>query len=107
MTGEPAAEVTGGVTENEPEANPPAERPRRPLMLVARIVFGLIAAAFIVIAVAQRWQEIWTQLGNIPPLALIGATGAIAAAVFADVLTWRAVLGDLGSPLPLRPAAPA
>jgi uncharacterized membrane protein YbhN (UPF0104 family) len=105
VTGEPAADVTGGVTENEPEANPPGERPRRPLMLVARVVFGLIAAAFIVIAVAQRWQEIWTQLANIPPLALIGATGAIAAAVFADVLTWRAVLGDLGSPLPLRPAA--
>ena len=107
MTGEPAVGVTGGVTENDPEATAgeAEQRPRRPLMRIARVAFGLIAAGFIVLAVAQRWQEIWTQLGNIPTLALVGATAAIAGAVFADVMTWRAVLADLGSPLPLRPAA--
>jgi glycosyltransferase 2 family protein len=107
VSGDPAVGVTGGVTENDPEvaAGEAEQHPRRRLMRIARVAFGLIAAGFIVLAIAQRWQEIWTQLGNIPTLALVGATAAIAGAVFADVMTWRAVLADLGSPLPLRPAA--
>jgi len=85
------------------ERRPPARR--RYLMRVVRLALGAAAVVFVVLAVAQRWHEVRHQLGqvNVGTVALAGL--AVLAAVVAGMLSWRAVLADLGSRLGIRSTA--
>ncbi len=91
------------VGERAAEAGRPARRSYA--MRVLRIALGLVALAFVVLAVAKRWHEVRHQLGQVS-LGTVALSGlAMLASVGAGMLSWRAVLADLGSPLPVRAAA--
>jgi uncharacterized membrane protein YbhN (UPF0104 family) len=72
---------------------------------VVRFGFLLVALGFGVWAVASQWDAVVAGFARLswPLLAasLVGVVGALLGAM----MTWRTLLADLGSPLPLRPAA--
>jgi len=73
-----------------------------------RVLRWLLAAAavgFVALALASRWAEVRGQLGQVSPGALLAAFALACAALGTTMLGWRALLADLGSPLPPRPAA--
>lgn len=69
-----------------------------------RWAFLLGAVALAVFAVVGSWDEIVRAARELPGMHLAGSAVAGAAYVWCTFLSWRAVLADLGSPLPLRPA---
>ena len=56
------------------------------------------------LAVANRWDEVRPQLGQVSPAAVAGAFAYCLLGLLASMLAWRALLADLGSPLPVRAA---
>ncbi|WP_035812320.1 lysylphosphatidylglycerol synthase domain-containing protein [Jiangella gansuensis] len=75
---------------------------RNPWVRRAFLVLALAAAAW---AVASRWDEVRAALTTMPALSLLAAVVAALAYVLATMASWRAVLTDLGSAMPLGPAA--
>lgn len=78
--------------------------PRARLLKVARVVLTVAALAFLVLALASRWDEVTGQLGRVSPQAVAGAFACSLLGLFFSMLGWRALLSDLGSPLPLGAA---
>jgi len=77
----------------------------RRLVAVGRVVLGLLVVAAVVWALAGSWQDVRADLARVSPGALV-ASGALALLTLVLTLVgWRAMLGDLGSPLPLGPAS--
>ena len=75
------------------------------MLVVARIVMGLLVVAAVAWAVAGSWHDVRADLARV---SLGGLAGSCALALLALVLTlvgWRAMLADLGSPLPMGPAS--
>lgn len=68
--------------------------------------WGFLAAAvaLAVVAVARSWGELVDAAQQMPGRHLAGAAVAAVVYVLCTFLSWRAVLADLGSPLPVRPA---
>jgi hypothetical protein len=106
--------VTGGpvdqASREHEEATPvegamPSGSGKRPLMRIVRVVFGVVAVLFVSVAVAQRWQEVSATLAEVNIGAMLASAAALLLALAASLLSWRAVLADVGSPLPVRPAA--
>ncbi|MEU4513311.1 lysylphosphatidylglycerol synthase domain-containing protein [Nonomuraea wenchangensis] len=79
-------------------------RPRGVRGLV-RVVFLLVALGFGGWAVAREWDGVVAGFARLSAPALAGSLVAVVAALLGAMLTWRTLLADLGSPLPLRPAA--
>ncbi|MFI6988534.1 lysylphosphatidylglycerol synthase domain-containing protein [Nonomuraea wenchangensis] len=79
-------------------------RPRGARGLV-RVVFLLVALGFGGWAVAREWDGVVAGFARLSVPALAGSLVAVVAALLGAMLTWRTLLADLGSPLPLRPAA--
>ncbi|MFB9622466.1 lysylphosphatidylglycerol synthase transmembrane domain-containing protein [Nonomuraea helvata] len=80
--------------------------PRR--SLVRRLIrYGFLAVAlgFGAYAVAKQWDAVVAGFARLSWAALAGSLVAVVAALLGAMLTWRTLLADLGSPLPLRPAA--
>jgi hypothetical protein len=71
-----------------------------------RVGFLVLALVLAVVAVVVRREAVAQALGQIGPGAVLGAVGLGVLWVVLTLLAWRAVLTDLGSPLPLRAAAP-
>ncbi|QAY71686.1 UPF0104 family protein [Xylanimonas protaetiae] len=69
-----------------------------------RWAFLLGAVALAVVAVVGAWDELAAAAHRMPATNLVAAAAVAVAYVAATFLSWRAVLADLGSPLPLRPA---
>ncbi|ACZ31567.1 conserved hypothetical protein [Xylanimonas cellulosilytica DSM 15894] len=69
-----------------------------------RWAFLVGAVVLAVVAVAGSWGELVEAAQQMPGGHLAGAAVVGIAYVGATFLSWRAVLADLGSPLPLRPA---
>ncbi|MFI7143498.1 lysylphosphatidylglycerol synthase domain-containing protein [Nonomuraea sp. NPDC050022] len=70
-----------------------------------RFGFLLIALGFGGWAVASQWDAVVAGFARLSwPLLAASLVGVVAALLFA-MMTWRTLLADLGSPLPLRPAA--
>jgi uncharacterized membrane protein YbhN (UPF0104 family) len=67
---------------------------------------GLLAIAlgFACYGLVSQWPQVRTALGQLAAVDVIGAALAVIAALGCMMLAWRALLADLGSPLPL-PAA--
>ncbi|MFI6918675.1 lysylphosphatidylglycerol synthase domain-containing protein [Nonomuraea spiralis] len=89
------------VDETGASAVPGRSLPRRLL----RFGFLAVALAFGVWAVARQWDAVVAGFARLSWPALAGSLVAVVAALLGAMLTWRTLLADLGSPLPLRPAA--
>ena len=64
----------------------------------------LVVAAFACAAVwvlASRWQEVQPLLGRLSVWSVSASLVAVLAGIFGTFLCWRALLADLGSPLPV------
>ncbi|MGA5756949.1 lysylphosphatidylglycerol synthase domain-containing protein [Nonomuraea bangladeshensis] len=79
-------------------------RPRGARGLI-RVAFLLVALGFGGWAVAREWDGVVAGFARLSAPALAGSLVAVVAALLGAMLTWRTLLSDLGSPLPLRPAA--
>lgn len=82
---------------------PPVGRAR--VLRVARAVLVVAVLAFLALAMVGRWSEVRDQLALVDPGAVAAAFVLVVAATGASMLAWRALLADLGSPLPTRAAA--
>lgn len=84
---------------------PPARPSTRARVLkVARVGLTVAALAFLVLALATRWDEVRGQLGQVSVPVVIAAFGCTMLGLFFSMLGWRALLADLGSPLPMGAA---
>lgn len=72
---------------------------------LVRIGFLLIALGFGAWAVAKQWDAVVAGFARLSWPMLAGSLVAVLAALMAAMFTWRSLLADLGSPLPVRPAA--
>ncbi|MGI5283836.1 lysylphosphatidylglycerol synthase domain-containing protein [Nonomuraea polychroma] len=79
-------------------------RPRIARRLV-RVGFLLVALGFGGWAVVSQWDAVVAGFARLSWAALAGSLVAVVAALLGAMLTWRTLLADLGSRLPLRPAA--
>jgi uncharacterized membrane protein YbhN (UPF0104 family) len=64
---------------------------------------GLLAGALGLagLALADRWSEVSDHLSEVRPGTLAGASALVLVAVFAAMMSWRALLSDIGSRLPM------
>ncbi|GAA1263295.1 lysylphosphatidylglycerol synthase transmembrane domain-containing protein [Sphaerisporangium rubeum] len=84
-----------------------AAAPKRPASMRKRLLrwgFLAIALGFGAWAVAGRWDAVAEGFGRLSPVLIAGSVVAVLAALVAGMMMWRALLADLGSPLPLRDA---
>lgn len=87
---------------------PPAGRPggrRARLLRAARIVLVVAVLGFLALALARRWSQVREQLALVDLWAVAAAFALVVAGTGTSMLAWRALLADLGSPLPTRAAA--
>lgn len=70
-----------------------------------RTAFVLVALAAAVWAVVSQWDAVRAAVAQVDAGSLAAALGLSVAYVVLTMLSWRAVLTDLGSPLPVRPAS--
>jgi uncharacterized membrane protein YbhN (UPF0104 family) len=70
---------------------------RNPLRLAVLVIF----AAGLAVVLARRWGEVRPLLHSLSVTGVGVAGVAVVTGIYASFLCWRAVLTDLGSPLPL------
>ena len=71
---------------------------------LARIALLLIVLAFCCYGVAIEWPGVHAALGQLRWYTVAGAVAAALAGAAAMMMAWRALLADLGSPLPVLAA---
>ncbi|GII91016.1 lysylphosphatidylglycerol synthase transmembrane domain-containing protein [Sinosporangium siamense] len=88
-----------------PAGDAPAAAPRRRSWgRVLRVGFLVIALGFGAWAVAGQWDAVAAAFGRLSWGALAMSLVAVVGALGCGMMVWRALLADLGSRLPLRPA---
>ena len=90
----------GAGPDTTPDAIPARRRPRAWRNLLRLVVVGLFAAV-IALVLARRWSEVRPLLSSLTVVGVGLAGAAVIGGIYATFLCWRAVLTDLGSPLPL------
>ncbi len=70
-----------------------------------RIAFGVLAFAFLAGATVARWDEVSETFHATSATGLAVSTLLLVAGTYCSMLSWRAVLADLGSPLGPRHAS--
>jgi glycosyltransferase 2 family protein len=75
----------------------PGRRRRR---TVLRLVVLALVLVFVAVLLAEQWQQVRPLLGRLTVVGLLAATVAVLAGHLATFLSWRALLADLGFPLP-------
>ncbi|MFC6898060.1 lysylphosphatidylglycerol synthase domain-containing protein [Nonomuraea dietziae] len=70
-----------------------------------RLGFLLVALGFGAWVVASQWDAVVAGFAMLTWPMLAGSLVSVVVALLAAMMTWRTLLADLGSPLPLRPAA--
>ncbi|MFI6501529.1 lysylphosphatidylglycerol synthase domain-containing protein [Nonomuraea typhae] len=83
----------------------PRTTPKPLLKKVVRFGFLAVALGFGAWAVASQWDAVLAGFAELSWPMLAASLAAVVAALLGAMLTWRTLLADLGSPLPLRPAA--
>lgn len=73
------------------------------IVLQAVILIGALVACGI--ALADQWPSISSRVQRLGPTPVIAAVGLTLVATFASMMSWRALLADIGSPLPIKPSA--
>jgi glycosyltransferase 2 family protein len=74
---------------------------RRRRRTVLRLVVLALVLVFVAVLLAEQWQQVRPLLGRLTVVGLLAATVAVLAGHLATFLSWRALLTDLGFPLPL------
>src|SRR4051812_15047154 len=95
----------------ETPADPPSSRQasahrstlRRALRLCRPLVALLVVAA-LVWTIVDQWRPLQAEFAQLSIASLVLAGGAALTSVLGQMLCWRELLSDLGSPLALRPA---
>lgn len=84
----------------------PVEQPRRAggFRVAIRVLVVVVFVAAVTWVLASRWQEVAPLLGRLQVLPVLGATAAVFVGILGTFLCWRALLADLGSPVPLAGA---
>ncbi|MFJ2032350.1 lysylphosphatidylglycerol synthase domain-containing protein [Streptosporangium sp. NPDC087985] len=72
---------------------------------LVRVAFLLVALGFGTWVVVGQWEGIVAGFARLSVQALVLSLVAVVAALCGGMMTWRALLADLGSPLPFRTAA--
>lgn len=83
----------------------PAARGRPSWRRLARIAFVIAALAAVALAVVGQWSGVSSRLRELAAGPLLAAFAMVICGLGLGMLGWRAVLADLGSPLPLPAAA--
>jgi uncharacterized membrane protein YbhN (UPF0104 family) len=63
-----------------------------------------VAVGLATLALVKSGGQVLDHADELSARSLLLATGCVQLGLFANLLTWRAILADLGSPLPLGPA---
>jgi hypothetical protein len=71
-----------------------------PLGTLLWATFGTAAVALSIYAIATRWTEVKHGLSSIGPARAAGSVPLLLLALLCGMFSWRAVLKNLGSPLP-------
>jgi hypothetical protein len=74
------------------------------VLRIARMVLTAAVLAALGLALARRWDAVGPQLSKVSPAAAVGAFAYCLLGLVSSMLAWRALLADLGSPLPVRAA---
>lgn len=69
-----------------------------------RAVVLLVALALLALALRDQGPEAYAAARDVGPAAAAGSFAAVLLGLLASALVWRALLADLGTRLPLRPA---
>ena len=80
-------------------------RRRRSFLAIFRVVLGLLVVVAVSVALIRSWDDVAPYLSE---LSVVGVAAALFLALLAPSFTmlgWRTMLTDLGSRLPLAPAA--
>jgi glycosyltransferase 2 family protein len=84
-----------------PDTSRPGRTRSRRLRNLLRLGVLALFAAVLAVVLARRWNEVRPLLHSLS-VAGVGLAGvAVVTGIYASFLCWRAVLTDLGSPLPL------
>ena len=70
-----------------------------------KAAFALLAVAALAWATAKQWTAVRAAITGVDAYEVTVATLAMVAGAYLSMLSWRAILGDLGAPLPRRDAA--
>jgi len=71
---------------------------------IVRVVALALVLVFVALLLARQWPRVRPLLGRLDPAVVAAATAAVLAGIYATFRSWRAVLADLGFPLPHAPA---
>lgn len=83
-----------------------AEAPRPPLWRrMARWILGLIAVGLLIAALIAEWSDVSSALTRLSPTAVVIAQLLVLVGLAANMLSWRSLMGALGSPLPVPDAS--
>lgn len=77
---------------------------RRDWRRLLRAGLAGLVLVFLATAVFRQRRELASQLDKVSPAVVLAALGCVLAGLYASMLSWRAILADLGSSLPLRAA---
>lgn len=70
-----------------------------------RVLFATVALGFCAYALADQWNAVYAAAARLSWYVVVGSLLAALGALACMLMTWRALLADLGSPLAPRPAA--
>ncbi|MCU1527342.1 MAG: hypothetical protein JWP75_1105 [Frondihabitans sp.] len=74
------------------------------LRTVAQIVFGLLAVAFLIYAIAKNWKPMLDGLSEVAWPLIIASAACVIVGLYVNMLSWRAIVRSLGTDLS-RPEA--
>jgi uncharacterized membrane protein YbhN (UPF0104 family) len=74
------------------------------LLRALRPAVGVVVLVAVALAVAGSWSDVRPHLSKLSAGWMVLALVSVVAGLFCTMLSWRALLADLGSPLPLRAA---
>ncbi|GAA4347227.1 lysylphosphatidylglycerol synthase domain-containing protein [Angustibacter luteus] len=74
-------------------------------LVVVRVVVGLLVLAAVVVAVVRNWDAVSADIARVSAGALALSSALALLSLVFTLIGWRALMADLGSPLPLGPAS--
>lgn len=70
-----------------------------------RLGFALLVVGLLAFALVDQWHAMRSHIGDLTALGLLGAFLLLVLSLFASVMTWRELLADMGTRVPVRVAS--